>query len=26
LAYAGKIELRYINTGSGIKTYFRAKS
>jgi hypothetical protein len=25
LAYAGKIELRYINTGSGVKIYFRAK-
>jgi len=24
LAYAGKIELRYVNTSSGIKTYFRA--
>ncbi len=26
LAYAGKIELRYVNAGSGVKTYFRAKS
>lgn len=26
LAYAGKIELRYVNTSSGVKTYFRAKS
>ena len=26
LAYAGKIELRYVTTDSGIKTYFRAKS
>jgi hypothetical protein len=25
LAYAGKIELRYINTSLGVKTYFRAK-
>jgi hypothetical protein len=25
LAYAGKIELRYVNTGLGIKTYFMAK-
>lgn len=25
LAYAGKIELRYINTGSGVKIYFGAK-
>jgi hypothetical protein len=25
LAYAGKIELRYVNTGSGMKTYFMAK-
>jgi hypothetical protein len=25
LAYAGKIELRYINTNAGIKTYFMAK-
>jgi hypothetical protein len=25
LAYAGKIELRYVNTSSGIKTYFIAK-
>jgi hypothetical protein len=26
LAYAGKIELRYVNIDSGVKTYFRAKS
>lgn len=26
LAYAEKIELRYVNTGSGVKTYFKAKS
>jgi hypothetical protein len=26
LAYAGKIELRYVNIGSGVKTFFRAKS
>jgi hypothetical protein len=26
LAYAEKIELRYVNTGFGVKTYFRAKS
>jgi hypothetical protein len=26
LAYAGKIELRYVNTGSAVQTYFRAKS
>lgn len=26
LVYAEKIELRYINTGSGKKAYFRAKS
>jgi len=26
LAYAEKIELRYINIGSGTKTYFRTKS
>ncbi|HJS82059.1 MAG TPA: hypothetical protein VJ742_04405 [Nitrososphaera sp.] len=26
LAYAGKIELRYINVALGVKTYFRAKS
>lgn len=26
LAYAGKIELRYISTSLGVKTYFRAKS
>ena len=26
LAYAEKIELRYINTSSGTKPYFRAKS
>ena len=26
LAYAGKIELRYINVELGVKTYFRAKS
>jgi hypothetical protein len=25
LAYAGKIELRYVNTGSAVQTYFRAK-
>lgn len=25
LAYAGKVELRYVNTESGIKTYFMAK-
>ena len=25
LAYAGKIELRYVNTASGIKTYFMTK-
>ena len=25
LAYAGKIELRYINTSLGVRTYFRAK-
>jgi hypothetical protein len=25
LAYAAKIELRYVNTDSGIKTYFMAK-
>lgn len=25
LAYAGKIELRYVNTSSWIKTYFMAK-
>ena len=25
LAFAGKIELRYINTSLGIKTYFMAK-
>jgi hypothetical protein len=25
LAYAGKIELKFINTSLGIKTYFRAK-
>ena len=26
LAYAGKIELRYVNTILGVKTYFSAKS
>lgn len=26
LAYAEKIELRYVNTGSGVKTYFKVKS
>ena len=26
LAYAGKIELRYVDTGSERKTYFRTKS
>lgn len=26
LAYAGKIELRYVNIDSGVKTYFRARS
>jgi len=26
LAYAGKIELRYVNIGSVVKTYFMAKS
>jgi hypothetical protein len=26
LAYAGKIELRYVDTGSARKTYFRTKS
>ncbi|HKU50549.1 MAG TPA: hypothetical protein VJP79_11400 [Nitrososphaera sp.] len=26
LAYAGKIELRYINAELGVKTYFRARS
>jgi hypothetical protein len=26
LAYAGKIELRYVNTSLGVKTYFRSKS
>ena len=26
LAYAGKVELRYINAELGVKTYFRAKS
>ena len=26
LAYAGKIELRYVNIDSGAKTYFRARS
>jgi hypothetical protein len=26
LAYAGKVELRYINVELGVKTYFRAKS
>lgn len=25
LAYAGKIELRYINTSVGVKTYFMTK-
>lgn len=26
LAYAGKIELRYVNIDSGVKPFFRAKS
>ena len=26
LAYAGKIELRYVNIDSGVKTYFSARS
>ena len=26
LAYAGKIELRYINVERGVRTYFRARS
>ena len=26
LAFAGKVELRYINVALGVKTYFRAKS